>query len=226
MATFVSLKLQTMELNILKGLKACMLFQGLKEEEITDLMHKVRYRVVSLKKGEIIFEAGTVCQHANIVIEGEVSAKVVGPTGKIVRMSMHHAGNLLAPAFLYAADNRYPVTVEAVSDATVMRLSPGDMELLLQVDPRLTLNFCRILANNVAFLTKKVGVLSMTVRDKLIFYFKEEEKRQRTPRIYLSLSRQELADHFGIQKFSLQRCLKELQEEGIIRVEGKYIQLL
>ena len=36
----------------------------------------------------------------------------------------------------------------------------------------------------------------------------------------------ELADHFGIQKYSLLRCLNELKQEGSIRVEGRHILLL
>jgi len=40
------------------------------------------------------------------------------------------------------------------------------------------------------------------------------------------MSRQELADHFGIQKYSLQRALNELQESGFIRINGKIIEML
>jgi DNA-binding IclR family transcriptional regulator len=40
------------------------------------------------------------------------------------------------------------------------------------------------------------------------------------------MSSQALADHFGIQKYSLLRCLKEMQENGSIVVDGKYIKLL
>ena len=40
------------------------------------------------------------------------------------------------------------------------------------------------------------------------------------------MSRQELADHFSIQKYSLQRALNELQESGVIRIDGKTIEIL
>ena len=48
----------------------------------------------------------------------------------------------------------------------------------------------------------------------------------RIKQIVLPLSRQELADHFGIQKYSLLRCLNELKQEGVIRVEGRHVQIL
>ncbi|RGK30355.1 Crp/Fnr family transcriptional regulator, partial [Prevotella sp. TF12-30] len=40
------------------------------------------------------------------------------------------------------------------------------------------------------------------------------------------VSRQEMADIFGIQKFSLLRCLSEFEEKGAIRIEGKTITIL
>ena len=35
-----------------------------------------------------------------------------------------------------------------------------------------------------------------------------------------------MADIFGIQKFSLLRCLSEFEEKGAIRIEGKTITIL
>jgi len=50
------------------------------------------------------------------------------------------------------------------------------------------------------------------------------EQQSRT--IRLDVSRQEMADIFGIQKFSLLRCLSEFEEKGAIRIEGKTITIL
>jgi CRP-like cAMP-binding protein len=69
-------------------------------------------------------------------------------------------------------------------------------------------------------------MLSMSVREKVSLYLKEQSRQQQTQNIFLPLSRQELADHFGIQKYSLLRCLNELKQEGAILVEGRHIQIL
>ena len=52
----------------------------------------------------------------------------------------------------------------------------------------------------------------------------DTEQQSRT--IRLDVSRQEMADIFGIQKFSLLRCLSEFEEKGAIRIEGKTITIL
>lgn len=215
-----------MDTETLEGIRKCPLFEGLTDNEIMDLMHAVRYRVTRLYKGDFLFVAGENCLHANILLDGEVIAYLESASDRYIRMSTFHAGNMFAPAFLFAQDRRYPVTVQATKNTKVLRISSADFERLLELDPRLSKNFTVILSNLIAGLTKKVGMLLLSIRDKIIFFLKEEQRRQQSNTIQLSMSRQELADHFGIQKYSLQRALNELQESGAIRIEGKTIEIL
>ena len=215
-----------MDIETLEGIRKCPLFEGLTDNEIIDLMHTVRYRVIRLYKGDFLFVAGDDCLHANILIDGEVVAYLDGASDRHIRMSTFHAGNMFAPAFLFAQDRRYPVTVQATTNTKVLRILSADFERLLELDSRLSKNFTVILSNLIAGLTKKVEMLLSSVRDKVVFFLKEERRRQQSNTIQLSMSRQELADHFGIQKYSLQRALNELQESGAIRIDGKTIEIL
>ena len=215
-----------MDIDTLRGLSACPLFKGLTDEELIDAMHRVRYRVLTYKKGALFAMAGDECLHADIIISGEMTATMMSPSGRIITLNMHHSGNMLAPAFLFAADNHYPVTVEAVINTRVLRLGRTDMEKLIHSDSRIALNEIHILSNIVSFLTKKVGMLSMSVREKVERYFKEEQNRQQSRHLRINLSRQALAEQFGIQKYSLLRCLKEMQEAGEILIEGRVVHLL
>lgn len=214
-----------MDIDTLQALSQCPLFNGLTDAEIIQLMHTVRYRIVRYPKGGLLALAGDVCQHADIVLSGKMMTNLIGPSGRSIRITMKHAGNMLAPAFLFAKENLYPVNVEAATDTQVLRLMPADLEKLLQADTRLMVNFIRILSNNIAYLTKKIGLLSLTVREKIMLYLREQQQEQNSTHIHMQLSRQQLAELFGIQKYSLQRCLNELQKEGLITLEGKYIQM-
>ena len=214
-----------MDTETLEGIRKCPLFEGLTDNEIIDLMHTVRYRVIRLYKGDFLFVAGDDCLHANILIDGEVVAYLDGASDRHIRMSTFHAGNMFAPAFLFAQDRRYPVTVQATTNTKVLRILSADFERLLELDSRLSKNFTVILSNLIAGLTKKVEMLLSSVRDKVVFFLREEQRRQQSNTIQLSMSRQELADHFGIQKYSLQRALNELQESGAIRIDGKTIEI-
>ena len=215
-----------MDIDTLEGLRKCPLFEGFSDNEIIDLMHAIRYRVTRLYKGDFLFVAGEDCIHANILIDGDVVAYLESASDRYIRMSTFHAGNMFAPAFLFTQERRYPVTVQATTNTKVLRILSADFERLLELDSRLMKNFTVILSNLIAGLTKKVEMLLLSVRDKIVFFLKEEQRRQQSNTIQLSMSRQELADHFGIQKYSLQRALNELQESDAIGIDGRTIEIL
>lgn len=215
-----------MDIDTLEGLMACKLFEGIKKEEIIAMAHKVRYRVLRFRKGELFTMAGAVCQHADILLSGDMIAKLVAPSGRIIQINLQNSGKMLAPAFLFAYDNTYPVTVEAQTDCKVFRVYYDDMVHLLESDDRLSMNYIKILSNIIAFLTKKVSLLSMSVREKVCYYLHEEMLKQKSMLITIPMSRQSLAETFSIQKFSLQRCFSELKEEGIINFQAKTVHIL
>ena len=215
-----------MDMETLEGIRKCILFKGLTDYEIIDLMHAIRYRIIRLNKGDYLFLAGDECIHANIMIEGEAVAYLEGASDRFIRMATFHVGEMIAPAFLFAQNKKYPVSIQAMTSTKVLRIPSADFERLLELDSRLAKNFTFILSNLIAGLTKKVEMLLLSVRDKIISFLKEEQRRQKTDVILLPMSRQELASHFGIQKFSLQRALNELQESGAIRINGRKIDIL
>ena len=54
----------------------------------------------------------------------------------------------------------------------------------------------------------------------------EQSKLKNSDDFVLQKSRQEIAESFAIQKFSLQRCLKEFAADGMIQTNGKQIIIL
>ena len=79
----------TMDIDTLNGLKACPLFKGLAENEIIGLMHQVQYRVHEYERGEVLALEGDPCRNANIVLSGEMSAKIYGSSGRVISMNLH-----------------------------------------------------------------------------------------------------------------------------------------
>ena len=97
----------------------------------------------------------------------------------------------------------------------------------MDTDETIRMNFIRILSNIDVFLTRKMKILSLfTVREKVAYLLLERAGEQGSDEIHLERSRQEIADSFGIQKFSLLRVLSDLEKEGVIEIKGKNIKIL
>lgn len=216
-----------MEKKIINALTSCPLFNNISEQHLIDIVEGAKYKLVKFDKKDIYILAGMPYRHVDLIVEGEMVARMVSLSGKSVEVSRLVGGDLVAPAFIFAKDNLMPVSVETEKETTVLRISKPDFVELIDINPVLRRNFITILSNIDVFLTKKMRVLSLfTVREKVGYFLKEAAGKQGSNVVQLNKSRQEIAESFGIQKFSLLRTMSELQEAGAIRVEGKRITIL
>ena len=120
-----------------------------------------------------------------------------------------------------------PVSVETEEPTRIFRMTPAELKRLIDSNERIRTNFILVLSQINYFLTQKMRVLALfSVREKVISLLKQIASKQQSEVITLTRSRQQIADSFGIQKFSLLRVLATLEEEGAIRVEGKTIRIV
>lgn len=216
-----------MERRLINALSLCPLFDGMSELQIEIAMSGVVYKLVDYDHKDVYALAGMPCKYADILVSGTLICRMVSFSGKQVEVSRLRKGNLVAPAFIFAKNKAMPVSVETDEHVTVLRMLPATLKQLIDHDETLRDNFIRILSNINAFLTHKLRVLSLfTAREKVAYLLLERAGEQNSNTIHLSRSRQEIADSFGIQKFSLLRVLSDFDKEGVIRVDGKTITIL
>lgn len=216
-----------MEQKIIDALAKCPLFDGMSATEIEITLSGAAYRLVDYDRHDIYALAGMPCQYADIVISGELVCRMSSLSGKQVEVSRLRPGNLVAPAFLFGKDKKIPVGVETGSKVKVFRMRHEEFERLLRGNWQLAENFIRVLSNINVFLTRRMRVLSLfTVREKVAWLLMERAGEQGSNKIHLYRSRQEIADSFGIQKFSLLRVLSDLQKDGAIEINGREITIL
>ena len=216
-----------MEKNVLKALQLCPLFEGFSAKDIEQMMDSISYRLIRLDKKEVFLPAGTPCKFADIIISGEVIARMEGPSGKYMQITSRSTGWLLDSAFIFGKNKIIPVNMVANKPATILRMSPDSMQMLLNIDERFRFNFIQLLSGFCDNLARKVRMLTLhTVREKVAIFLLEQSKQKNSDNFMLQKSRQEISESFAIQKFSLQRCLKEFAADGIIKLSGKQIVIL
>jgi hypothetical protein len=202
-------------------------FNGLTSKEIKELLQTVNYKIVEYPAKEIYTLAGMPCKYADFILKGELISRMTGLSGKQVQIDRLKACVLIAPAFIFAKNNAMPVSVETAQHTTIMRMMPSELKHLIDTNERIRMNFIQLLSSIDVFLTQKLRMLSLfTVREKVAYFLMKAAKEQQSRTIKLSNSRQEIADTFGIQKFSLLRCLSEFEDNGAIKIDGKQITIL
>ena len=212
---------------MMQVLQKCPLFAGMSTLRIDLALGNISYQIINFAPRDVYTLAGMPCRFADIVLSGSLICRMVSLSGKQVEVTRLRPGNLIAPAFIFAKNNSMPVSVETDSEVTLLRMTPQTLKKLIDDDADIRMNYIRSLSNIDVFLTHKMKDLSLfTVREKVAYLLLERAGEQNSNTIRLTRSRQEIADSFGIQKFSLLRVLSEFEKEGVIRVDGKTIEII
>ena len=120
-----------------------------------------------------------------------------------------------------------PVGVETDTDVTVLRIQKAMFRNLINTNEQVRDNFICVLSNINAFLTHRMRILSLfTVKEKVAYLLLERAGELGSNVIHLERSRQEIADSFGIQKFSLLRVLSDFVKAGAISINGREVIIL
>lgn len=218
---------QLMKQTICNILTLCPLFKGMAEHEAKEAFDRILWKEVAYNRRSFYYIKGEQHPNVDIVTKGELVVRLIGTSGRLLEVTRIHEGDLIAPCFVLSSEKHLPVEIEAVTEVSLVRATQEEFNTLLDSDTRISHNFIRFLSDTTSFLASKIGFLSlMTIKEKLIYYLREQVMEQKSMQITLKHSRQRIADMFAIQKYSLLRCLSELEKQGLIKIDGRTITIL
>ena len=175
-----------MKESIFITLQKCTVFEGFTPEEIREALSMVSYRMVELAARETYVLAGMPCRYADIIVEGEMIARMSGLSGKQAQIERLGESMLIAPAYIFAHNNEMPVSVETSKKTTLLRMRPSELKLLIDTDERIRWNFIQHLSRIDIFLSQKMRMLSLfSVKEKVAQYLIKmtTEQQSRTIRL-------------------------------------------
>ena len=184
------------------------LFEGISEEELTEMIYSNPNSIKQYSKGDIIAHQGDEVKGLMILTEGVVNNLLGGGGKKQVIVKTLHAPTFLLPAIIFASDPRFPTTIQAAVDSEVVLITRDRLIRYAKRNNRLMQNVVRVISDRFQFLAVRLSEFStMTLKARLLKYIQENGP---------ITNQTELAQHMGVARPSLSRALSELQEEGKI----------
>ena len=215
------------ENEIIEKLKGSDLFQNMKKEELVLFLDQFTFQVKSFQKNDVFAIAGDRVDNLMIVIKGCLIARMVADSGKQIQIDKIGEGRIVAPAMLFATENIMPVHVVPEEDCFVLFMKKNVFLQAMFSNENLMLNFIKVISDINRFLSVKIHSLSLkTIKGKLAEYILQLSQQQNCQSIVLSLTKQELADRFGVARQALSRIFTELETEKMITLKGKCIEVL
>ena len=204
----------------------CPIFIGLSREELEAIFSKTHYFTRTFEVGEIAAFSGETVNFLMIVLEGSVKGEMVDFSGKTIKIDDIRAPRVLASAFIFGKQNKFPVNVMANEKTKLLYIPKYDFMKILQADIRILQNFLNVISNQSQMLAGKLKFLSFkTIKGKIAQYILGLAGPDKNM-IELPMSQNDLAEQFGVARPSLARALGEMAEEGMISVDRKVVRIL
>jgi CRP/FNR family transcriptional regulator, dissimilatory nitrate respiration regulator len=203
-------------MDIFEKLKNVVIFKEIHEEELKALLIGLKYKVKKFDKNEIVAFRGDEIKELIIVAQGEVYTEMQKLNGDSIVVDRLSEGSVLAGAFIFGKDNRFPVDVVTTSDSELIYIPKDEIIKMFQLNERLLQNYLGVISNKTQFLSKKIwfSFTNKSINNKLIAYLLNNMNRNNC--VLLQNSMKEIAQMFGVARPSLSRVLKEFIDEGIV----------
>jgi CRP/FNR family transcriptional regulator len=187
-------------------------------DSLKRLGHLKRFR-----KDEILFTAEGEADGFYYVENGEIRVYKMDEQGREVEVVRLGPGDFLGEAIVFASST-YPVFAQAVTDSSVLFFPKTKIVRKMAQNPDIAIYFVHLLARKCVVLSNRIESLGLrTVRQRLIRYFLSRCAGEQSCVVELEVKKSELAKILGTISETLSRNLKQMQEEGLIEVEGNKV---
>ena len=204
---------------------AC-LSQGLDKAALGEL-HVLVEHVGPFHEGEHIFRQGDEFTALAAVRAGTVKTCVVDPAGHEQVLGFFLPGEVIGLNAI--AQTRYPCNAVALETTMLCRFSFPKMALLATRLPGLQAHLFRLLAQDIDKASLLAGDYSADQRLAafLLSLSRRYAARGYSPtRLRLTMSRTDMANYLRLAPETVSRVLRRLQDEGIVRVERRELEIL
>mgnify|MGYP003571290855 CR=1 FL=1 len=204
------------------------LFNGIIEADKIRILREIDGNTLLYKKGNRILSSFKNDDIVCIVLSGHI---------QIIKNDFN--GNTILIEELYKDDIFGSISANISSDEYEIITKDDSEIIVIEFDHIINNNsnldsYNRFLKNLLQVFYKRINefnnrieiITNMTIRNKLLAYFKLMTKNNNLRFFILPFNYSDLANYLAINRSAMSRELKALKEEGLIEIKGKRIKLL
>lgn len=184
----------------------------------------VKHSIRKYPKDQIIFLTGSRCQSIGILLKGEVKIEHLTETGTRILIRNLNQYNIFGEILLFSPEPYYPYDIVAKSNCEILFISKDSLLRILSENPNILEKYLQHIAESYHQINKLIKLKSQkTLRHKLAYYFLNYEHLNKENHSLIIKSKTELANLLGVERQSLFRELKNLENEGYLELNKKEV---
>lgn len=210
--------------NVIDFVSKLNFFINIDKMEINTWLESAECTVLSYKKGDIVYLENDACKTMDIVMSGMVSLQKIDENGNVLTIANFTKTDVLGANLLFSANSFYHMTSTCLKDCVLIKLTKNLVLRLCQNNQDFLCSFLGLLSDKTLYVTGILhNIAHKSIRDMIITFLRNEFAKQKSSVIKLNITKQELAEKFGIQRPSLSRELNKMRSTGLVEYDSKSI---
>jgi CRP-like cAMP-binding protein len=199
------------------------LFQGLSQEDFTNILGRVKLHFVKYKAGELIAESNTPCTELLFLLKGEVDAQTTPESQRFTYIETIKTPYLIEPEALFGMKPCFKASYRARTEASVMKVEKMLVLNKLFKYEVFRLNYVNSVSNRAQSIYSRLWKTpaSGTARKVIHFFLNHAEKLEGEKTIIVKM--EDLAEMLDDTRLNVSKVLNDLQSRGFIELKRKVI---
>lgn len=227
---------------ILEALPETALFQGIQAEHLPPLLQWLQARQPWIEEGQYLWEAGQPQQGLCLLLEGRIRLlepplpeSLLFESGDVPQGAQREPPALLGLGTALQPEALWPCCAQAETKVAALFLRTDRLQRLVGIrEPELAATLQRFLFRLLQLQERKLGEQSVrlrclshkSMRGKLADFLLYEAQRCSSRSFRMPATQEALAYQLQVSRPSMIRVLQAMQEEGLLRMQGKNFELL
>ena len=209
-------------------LRSVPLFTELSDLDVASLSRLASRR--RCPKDTVVFFENEEGDSVFMILEGRIKVTILGDDGREIILSMLGPGDFFGEMALLDNEPR-SATAIAVEDTELLSLHRTDFQSVMGNNPGISAALIKVLSTRLRRANHQISTLALLdvygrVARVILDMAREEGRRLKDGRIaFRRATHQEIANRIGTTRETVTRMLKDLERQGLIRVEGREIVL-
>ena len=208
-------------------LRTVPLFSELNDDAITSLGRLAARR--KYPKDTVVFFENEEGDSLFMILDGRIKVTILGDDGREIILTMLGEGDLFGEMALLDNEPR-SATAIAVEESELLLLHRNDFQTTLMDNPAISAALIKVLSARLRRANHQISTLALDVYGRvarvILDMAREEGRRLKDGRIaFRRATHQEIANRIGTTRETVTRMLKDLERQGLVKIEGREIVL-
>ncbi|AVR45102.1 transcriptional regulator [Christiangramia fulva] len=182
---------------------------------------------LKLGKNKLLFNENQPANYVFLLRSGIIKTRSTDEYGKEIITNIYHKNNFLG-FYSFNRNIHYPEQAKVIEPAKLLRLPVSQVQAIFKDNPQLTMEWAEYISRDMIELKEHLlQTAYASVHKKTVNTILElSEKFDLDKNEFSRISRGDLAHVAGISKESFIRSLSVLKQDGLIKINGKNIEII